>query len=76
MQLFNGDEEKVKKLDQRVTEMAGFRRAYAVTGQTYSRLVDAEVLMGKFRCKKKLPKVFTVFPRPLPARSRRAQDLH
>lgn len=47
MQLFNGDEEKVKKLDQRVTEMAGFRRAYAVTGQTYSRLVDAEVLMGK-----------------------------
>ncbi len=46
MQLFNGDEEKVKKLDQRVTEMAGFRRAYAVTGQTYSRLVDAEVLMG------------------------------
>ncbi|KAF7488193.1 Adenylosuccinate lyase [Sarcoptes scabiei] len=46
MQLFNGDEEKVKKLDQRVTEMAGFRRSYPVTGQTYSRLVDAEVLMS------------------------------
>lgn len=46
MQLFNGDEEKVKKLDQRVTEMAGFRRSYSVTGQTYSRLVDAEVLMS------------------------------
>lgn len=46
MQLFNGDEEKVKKLDQRVTEIAGFRKSYPVTGQTYSRLVDAEVLMS------------------------------
>lgn len=46
MQLFGGDEEKVKKLDQRVTEMAGFRRSYPVTGQTYSRVVDAEVLMS------------------------------
>lgn len=46
MQLFKGDEEKVKKLDQRVTEMAGFRNSYPVTGQTYSRLVDAEVLMS------------------------------
>ena len=46
MQLFNGDEDKVKKLDQCVTEMAGFRRSYPVTGQTYSRLVDAEVLMS------------------------------
>lgn len=46
MQLFNGDENKVKKLDQRVTEMAGFRKAYPITGQTYSRLVDAEVLQS------------------------------
>ena len=46
MQLFEGDEDKVKKLDQRVTEMAGFRRSYPVTGQTYSRLVDAGVLMS------------------------------
>lgn len=44
MQLFSGDEEKVIQLDKLVTEKAGFRRAYSVTGQTYSRLVDAEVL--------------------------------
>lgn len=46
LQLFNGDEEKVKQLDRLVTEQAGFKKSYAVTGQTYSRLVDAEVLMG------------------------------
>lgn len=44
LQLFSGDEDKVKKLDKRVTEMAGFRRSYPVTGQTYSRVVDAEVM--------------------------------
>jgi len=44
LQIFNGDETKVKQLDQLVTQMAGFQKAYPVTGQTYSRLVDAEVL--------------------------------
>lgn len=44
MQLFNEDGEKVKKLDMRVTELAGFSKNYAVTGQTYSRLVDLEVV--------------------------------
>lgn len=44
MQLFNGDGEKVKTLDRRVTELAGFSKHYAVTGQTYSRLVDLEVV--------------------------------
>nr|XP_016943863.2 adenylosuccinate lyase-like [Drosophila suzukii] len=44
LQLFNGDGEKVKQLDELVTELAGFKKAYAVTGQTYSRKVDVEVV--------------------------------
>lgn len=44
LQLFNGDGEKVKQLDQLVTELAGFKKAYAVTGQTYSRKVDVEIV--------------------------------
>ncbi|KAH8236425.1 hypothetical protein KR026_001487 [Drosophila bipectinata] len=44
LQLFEGDGEKVKKLDQLVTELAGFKKAYSVTGQTYSRKVDVEIV--------------------------------
>ncbi|XP_038047282.1 adenylosuccinate lyase-like isoform X1 [Patiria miniata] len=42
--LFDGDGEKVDRLDRLVTEMAGFQRSYIVTGQTYSRKVDIDVL--------------------------------
>ncbi|XP_008547786.1 adenylosuccinate lyase [Microplitis demolitor] len=44
LQLFNGNSEKVKQLDALVTEMAGFKKYYSVTGQTYSRKVDIECL--------------------------------
>ncbi|XP_039581391.1 adenylosuccinate lyase [Passer montanus] len=44
LQLFEGDHSKVEELDRLVTEKAGFKRAYMVTGQTYSRKVDIEVL--------------------------------
>lgn len=44
LQLFNGDGEKVKKLDRRVAELSGFSKVYPVTGQTYSRKVDLEVV--------------------------------
>lgn len=44
LQLFNGDGEKVKRLDQLVTQQAGFKKAYSVTGQTYSRKVDVEIV--------------------------------
>lgn len=44
MELFDGDEEKVKALDGMVTEKMGFKDAYMVTGQTYSRKVDSIVL--------------------------------
>ncbi|XP_033630235.1 adenylosuccinate lyase-like [Asterias rubens] len=42
--LFDGDGVKVDTLDQLVTEMAGFKQSYIVTGQTYSRKVDIDVL--------------------------------
>lgn len=42
--LFDGDHDKVRELDKRVTERMGFERSYAVTGQTYSRKADFQVL--------------------------------
>ncbi|KAK4050104.1 adenylosuccinase ade13 [Microbotryomycetes sp. JL201] len=42
--LFEGDHDKVEKLDKLVTELSGFSEAYPVTGQTYSRKVDIDVL--------------------------------
>lgn len=42
--LFNGDHEKVKRLDVRVAEKMGFARVFPVTGQTYSRKIDTQVL--------------------------------
>jgi adenylosuccinate lyase len=42
--LFNGDHGKVEELDRRVTKAFGFASAFTVTGQTYTRKVDAEVL--------------------------------
>lgn len=43
-ELFNGDFEKVKKLDRRITEKMGFGKRFLVTGQTYDRKVDSEVM--------------------------------
>lgn len=42
--LFKGDHAKVEELDRLVTRRMGFAEPYAVTGQTYSRKVDAHVL--------------------------------
>lgn len=44
MELFDGDHEKIKKLDQRIAEKMGFSSTYPVSGQTYSRKVDTRVL--------------------------------
>lgn len=43
-ELFNGDFEKVKELDRRITEKMGFDKRFLVTGQTYDRKVDSEVM--------------------------------
>ncbi|XP_063459393.1 adenylosuccinate lyase isoform X3 [Pan paniscus] len=44
LQLFEGDDHKVEQLDKMVTEKAGFKRAFIITGQTYTRKVDIEIL--------------------------------
>ncbi|AKA69881.1 adenylosuccinate lyase [Clostridium scatologenes] len=44
MELFNGDETKVKTLDRMVTEKMGFKKEFMVTGQTYTRKLDSTIL--------------------------------
>jgi len=41
--LFGGDHAKVVALEQRVAEKMGFEKVLPVTGQTYSRKIDAQV---------------------------------
>ena len=43
MELFEGDHEKIKALDREVARQMGLPATYTVTGQTYSRKVDAAV---------------------------------
>jgi adenylosuccinate lyase len=42
--LFGGDHDKVRKLEELVAREMGFAGTYAVTGQTYSRKIDAQVV--------------------------------
>lgn len=42
--LFHGDHDKVERLDARVVELLGFEHVYPVTGQTYLRKIDIDVL--------------------------------
>jgi adenylosuccinate lyase len=42
--LFHGDHDKVRRLDQLVAKKMGFKHVYPVTGQTYSRKIDSQVL--------------------------------
>jgi len=42
--LFKGDHAKVRQLDRMVADKMGFAATYPVTGQTYTRKVDAQVL--------------------------------
>ena len=44
LELFDGDLEKVKKLDGMIAEKMGFKGCYPVSGQTYSRKIDTRVL--------------------------------
>lgn len=44
LELFNGDHEKCRRLDQMIAEKMGFKECYPVSGQTYSRKVDTRVL--------------------------------
>ncbi len=44
LELFGGDDAKVVELDRRVAAAFGFAEVYPVSGQTYSRKVDAQVV--------------------------------
>ncbi|HUT90876.1 MAG TPA: adenylosuccinate lyase [Thermoguttaceae bacterium] len=44
LKLFDGDHEKVRRLERLVAEKIGFDQCYAVTGQTYPRKIDSQVL--------------------------------
>ena len=43
LELFDGDQEKVDRLDPLIAQKMGFDSCYAVSGQTYSRKVDTRV---------------------------------
>jgi len=44
LELFEGDHAKVRRLDEIVSHKLGFERSYDVTGQTYTRKVDSQVV--------------------------------
>lgn len=44
LELFDGDYEKVKKLDKLIAEKMGYKECVPVSGQTYSRKTDSRVL--------------------------------
>jgi len=50
LSLFDGNHEKVEELDRRVTSAFGFERSFAVTGQTYPRKVDAQIISSLACC--------------------------
>lgn len=44
LELFDGDHDRVRELERRVTAKIGFTEAIPVSGQTYTRKLDAQVL--------------------------------
>ena len=44
LELFDGDHEKIRKIDKLIAQKMGFADCYPVSGQTYSRKVDTRVL--------------------------------
>ena len=49
LELFDGDQETIDKIDPMIAEKMGFKECYPVSGQTYSRKVDtrvANILVG------------------------------
>lgn len=60
MELFNGDEKKVKELENKVVKKLGYDKVYGVTGQTYPRKFDYNVLCVLFRLRKALTNSLTI----------------
>ncbi|MDE6837010.1 MAG: adenylosuccinate lyase, partial [Acutalibacter sp.] len=44
LELFEGDHEKVKELDRRIAQKLGYQQVFPVSGQTYSRKLDSQML--------------------------------
>lgn len=44
LELFDGDHQKVKELDQKIADKMGYACCFPVSGQTYSRKLDSRVL--------------------------------
>ena len=44
LELFDGDQETIDKIDPMIAEKMGFKACYPVSGQTYSRKVDTRVI--------------------------------
>ena len=44
LELFEGDHEKIKKIDGMIAEKMGFDKCQPVSGQTYSRKIDSRVI--------------------------------
>lgn len=44
MELFEGDTDKVKKLEELIAEEMGFDKVVPVSGQTYSRKIDSQIV--------------------------------
>lgn len=44
LELFDGAQDKIDKIDPMIAEKMGFRECFAVSGQTYSRKVDTRVI--------------------------------
>ncbi len=43
MELFDGDQERIDRLDRMVADRAGFKKLLTITGQTYTRRIDSQV---------------------------------
>lgn len=44
LELFDGDHEKVKKIDSMIAKKMGYETCFAVSGQTYPRKLDSQIL--------------------------------
>ena len=44
LELFNGDQDKIRQIDKKIATKMGFEACVPVSGQTYSRKVDAQIL--------------------------------
>ena len=55
MELFDGDHEKIRKMEQMIADDFGFPGVVPVSGQTYSRKIDAQVVeIGRASCRERV----------------------